>query len=887
MAIEIIYDGEGYYVVATDAGSIRDALVVAEVNVPSIELTEHGQIYDSVYIDTITNIIDEPEYLILKTSAIHIDDIASATTLTYDDYGNAIFVSDKFIWKISNTGQLIHRKFLYPNISGKILNTKFYNNKLYVFYSTIIPEDTYIVATDVVGLLDSTVTHFKGKDKLTYYDYVPYILRFPPPQFNQVKLPAYSIFNLDSYDIDSGEIIDSVGYSSGKLSEANTNKLLSPTCIDIFNNNLYVTDMGDATVKVFDLGGLYLFSALKNILVQPYQIYVEDENYVWIADSTRVTLYYNYHIIKCDIMSESIVNEHSYKVKPKFVFSKRQNRYNIYTLTKESGLYKLYKDFVYNQELSGLLNAHSVNMFEVAKLDYLYCINTNPFDIRILNLNTKSTCNIRECNEPVTVVDLHVEDDKVLIADTGLQEVGFYHLFGQKDSIFIDHLYPKGITKVASDFYVTDSINKHLYKLSNGNIQKLENGDLIKPFDIASDGEFLYILDLGKNSVVKTTLEGVTVSIIGKPGKYDGEFNYPTSLSIDNDTLYVLDSGNFKVQKFSLTGEFLESILLSPPLVNETTYVAKTLSLSSIDDDCWEDVYGYCKTYSASGAAPLYGLRFNIDSLPARDTLELLEVKLILKGTFQGDISLVINLEDTLTPVSYTTGYDTKLIYRDVDTLPTDINKISVKAYNYQTSLVSNDIKSLVQSVMDKHPVKVSNEYLSFIIYSTVSGYTAIGDGTSTLQLKYNIVKKKRSKGLFHHLVVDDNNFYVSDIANHIIYAYDKTSSKVVDTYAFKGTVMEKLTNDIFITNRNCAISYLSKFNWELECKYNLELEQDADRLLYTFEPSWETVEYTEIFEQNFTSDFIDTFEWVEDFIWAEVSTTDQELSVPTIDWRI
>ena len=68
----------------------------------------------------------------------------------------------------------------------------------------------------------------------------------------------------------------------------------------------------------------------------------------------------------------------------------------------------------------------------------------------------------------------------------------------------------------------------------------------------------LYISD-SKHHVVKVfNSEGLPVSTIGKKGKENGEFHYPSFLALDREgKLYVVDSFNCRVQIFDTNGTFI------------------------------------------------------------------------------------------------------------------------------------------------------------------------------------------------------------------------------------------------------------------------------------------------------------------------------------------
>ncbi len=91
--------------------------------------------------------------------------------------------------------------------------------------------------------------------------------------------------------------------------------------------------------------------------------------------------------------------------------------------------------------------------------------------------------------------------------------------------------------------------------------------DLDRPVGVAvsMDGARVYVVDAGgidseRHRVVVYDQKGSRLSVIGKRGVGDGEFNLPTQVAVAPDkTLYVLDGGNFRVQAFTPQGKFLRA----------------------------------------------------------------------------------------------------------------------------------------------------------------------------------------------------------------------------------------------------------------------------------------------------------------------------------------
>jgi len=85
-------------------------------------------------------------------------------------------------------------------------------------------------------------------------------------------------------------------------------------------------------------------------------------------------------------------------------------------------------------------------------------------------------------------------------------------------------------------------------------------GAFERPAGIALDeaGRRLVVVDAKRHNVTVWNLDGELLFTIGKPGKKDGEFNFPFGAAVDaQGRIYVADAGNFRVQAFDGDGKFL------------------------------------------------------------------------------------------------------------------------------------------------------------------------------------------------------------------------------------------------------------------------------------------------------------------------------------------
>ena len=112
----------------------------------------------------------------------------------------------------------------------------------------------------------------------------------------------------------------------------------------------------------------------------------------------------------------------------------------------------------------------------------------------------------------------------------------------------------------ARKIFVYDAVGMYLREFGDA-------ADLDRPVGVAvtKDGTRVYVVDAGgidskKHRVVVYDQKGTRLSVIGKRGMGNGEFNLPTQAAVAPDkTLYVLDGGNFRVQAFTPQGEFLRA----------------------------------------------------------------------------------------------------------------------------------------------------------------------------------------------------------------------------------------------------------------------------------------------------------------------------------------
>jgi len=156
------------------------------------------------------------------------------------------------------------------------------------------------------------------------------------------------------------------------------------------------------------------------------------------------------------------------------------------------------------------------------------------------------------------------------VADTGNARVqkfspegNFLTAFGKAGTGEGEFRAPNGITVDSNgNIYVADAHNARLIKFdAAGAFEKQWSGPapgFYGPRDVAI-GPYrqLYVLDQGRNRVVRLDPEGENFAEWGQKGTNEGEFSDPTGLDVAGDRVFVADAGNSRIQVFDLDGKFI------------------------------------------------------------------------------------------------------------------------------------------------------------------------------------------------------------------------------------------------------------------------------------------------------------------------------------------
>ena len=120
----------------------------------------------------------------------------------------------------------------------------------------------------------------------------------------------------------------------------------------------------------------------------------------------------------------------------------------------------------------------------------------------------------------------------------------------------------------SGSIYITDSANHKLLKLApDGQFLKEWPGSPLGfygPRDIAfGPNKQLYIIDQGRNRIVKFDPVTETFTAWGVAGTKDGEFSEPTGITIGADQVFVCEPNNQRIQVFDLDGKFVRQWLVA------------------------------------------------------------------------------------------------------------------------------------------------------------------------------------------------------------------------------------------------------------------------------------------------------------------------------------
>lgn len=159
-------------------------------------------------------------------------------------------------------------------------------------------------------------------------------------------------------------------------------------------------------------------------------------------------------------------------------------------------------------------------------------------------------------------------DGAVYVADPGAQGIhrfdipgGRYDLIAGPDGRALPS--PVGVAWCNGEVFATDSSLGQVFLIRPGakTAEPMALADkLIQPTGIACDpvAGLIYVADTAAHRIKVFRRDGTLVSVIGRRGKGEGEFNFPTFLwRSPEGEIYVTDSLNFRIQVLDGQGHFV------------------------------------------------------------------------------------------------------------------------------------------------------------------------------------------------------------------------------------------------------------------------------------------------------------------------------------------
>lgn len=148
---------------------------------------------------------------------------------------------------------------------------------------------------------------------------------------------------------------------------------------------------------------------------------------------------------------------------------------------------------------------------------------------------------------------------QILIID--LEKNQFSAITDQREGALKD---PFGITSSEDGFkYIADGGRKQIvvYGPDDKFVRAYgEEGQFLKPMDVALFENRLYVVDYGRNAILVVDKQsGKTLETIGKKGAKPGEMDRPTHIRMDaKGNIFVNDAFNFRIQKLDSKGTYLK-----------------------------------------------------------------------------------------------------------------------------------------------------------------------------------------------------------------------------------------------------------------------------------------------------------------------------------------
>ncbi len=167
---------------------------------------------------------------------------------------------------------------------------------------------------------------------------------------------------------------------------------------------------------------------------------------------------------------------------------------------------------------------------------------------------------------------IEIADNKIYVTDAGNDRIQVFDMkgkplftFGKSGTGKGQVIYPYGMGSDKDYLYVADMHNHRvsLYKFDGTFVKNFagENGKspFRLPTNVYVDGNEVFITDVGFHSLFIYGKDGKKIRQIGgKLGAREGQFAYPNAVCVENNQIYVSDTGNNRVQVFDRDGKFIK-----------------------------------------------------------------------------------------------------------------------------------------------------------------------------------------------------------------------------------------------------------------------------------------------------------------------------------------
>jgi len=165
--------------------------------------------------------------------------------------------------------------------------------------------------------------------------------------------------------------------------------------------------------------------------------------------------------------------------------------------------------------------------------------------------------------------------DRIIVTDPGAAGIHIFD-FAEHKYKFISHQKDTdglespqcAAVDAADNIYVTDSYSGKIFVFeSSGKFQRVigsvkGEGYFKRSTGIAVDSQAqrIYVTDTLRHQIFVLDMQGKVLQKIGRGGRGEGQFNFPTELRLDGQDLYVVDAMNFRVQALNRSGQFQYSV---------------------------------------------------------------------------------------------------------------------------------------------------------------------------------------------------------------------------------------------------------------------------------------------------------------------------------------